>query len=261
MIKIISGYTERGGSTTLFINLTNYLNSFGIDCTLYGNQTWHLDKCKSDLLQNIVYNPDDIILAHFINLPERPNVKKIIFVCHEKWWFSFSKVNKFFDSAVFSTEENRKYHSDYTGPYSIIPNVKNNLRPIEKQHLDLVAGVVGTIEDRKQTHISIQRALKDKCTKIYVFGRIGDQAYFDAYVKPLLNKKVEFHEYTTDLQKIYDMVGRVYHSSKGEVATLVKDDCYITNTKFFGNEETEHEVSTLTNKEIISLWKKILELN
>jgi hypothetical protein len=57
---------------------------------------------------------------------------------------------------------------------------------------------------------------------------------------------------------MYDKLGRVYHSSNGEVACLVKDECYLTNTKFFGNEETENEVSTLSNDEIISSWKKLL---
>ena len=53
---------------------------------------------------------------------------------------------------------------------------------------------------------------------------------------------------------MYDMIGRVYHSSKGEVACLVKDECYLTGTKFFGNDQTENEVSTLSNDEVIDLW-------
>ena len=59
---------------------------------------------------------------------------------------------------------------------------------------------------------------------------------------------------------MYDMIGRVYHSSKGEVACLVKDECYLTNTEFFGNEETENEVSTLTNDEILTLWEKLFNI-
>jgi hypothetical protein len=66
--------------------------------------------------------------------------------------------------------------------------------------------------------------------------------------------------HTTNKQEMYDMIGRVYHSSKGEVACLVKDECYLTNTKFFGNEETDNEVSTLTNEEIIMSWRKTLNL-
>jgi hypothetical protein len=260
MIKIISGYTDKGGSTTAFINLTNYFNSVGINCTLYGNQTWHLDKCQSGLIKDMVYNPDDIIIAHFINLPERPNVKKIVLACHEKWWFDFSKLRPFFDEAIFLHQEHRNFHSNYTGPYAIIPNIKEPLKSIEKGHLDLIAGVIGTIEDRKQTHTSILRAMKDKCTKIYLFGHIGDQQYFDMYVKPILNPRVEVFGHAGNKQSMYDMIGRVYHSSKGEVACLVKDECYLTNTKFFGNEETQNEVSKLTNDEIITAWVKVLGL-
>jgi len=65
----------------------------------------------------------------------------------------------------------------------------------------------------------------------------------------------------TDKQLMYDKIGRVYHSSVGEVACLVKDECYLTNTKFFGNEETENIVSELSNIDIINLWKKTLILN
>jgi hypothetical protein len=260
MIKIISGYTDKGGSTTAFINLTNAFNSAGIDCTLYGNQSWHLDKCKSALMSELQLNPEDRLITHFIQLNERPEVKKVILSCHEKWWFQVGKIKRHWDEVVFLHEEHRKYHSDYIGSYSIIPNIKENLIKREKDDLDLVAGIIGSIEDRKQTHVSIQRAMKDKCKKIILFGQIGDQIYFDKNVKPLLNPKIEIFGYTTNKQEMYDMIGRVYHSSKGEVACLVKDECYLTNTKFFGNEETENKVSTLTNEEIINLWKLKLDL-
>jgi hypothetical protein len=59
---------------------------------------------------------------------------------------------------------------------------------------------------------------------------------------------------------MYDMIGKVYHSSKGEVACLVKDECYLTNTEFYGNEETENEVSKLTNEEVLVLWKKLFNI-
>lgn len=260
MIKIISGYTDKGGSTTAFINLTNILNKNGIDCTFYGNQPWHLDKCKSGKLSDLVVDPDDRIIAHFLQLENRPPAKKVVLSCHEKWWFPVGKVKQYWDEVIFLHQAHRDYHSDYYGKYVIIPNIKEPLISKSKEDLDSIAGIIGTIEDRKQTHVSIQRAMKDKCKKIYLFGHIGDQKYFDAYVKPLLNPRIEMIGHTTDKQGMYDMIGRVYHSSKGEVACLVKDECYLTNTKFFGNEETENEVSTLTNDEIIELWKKTLEL-
>jgi hypothetical protein len=262
MIKIVSGYSEKGGSTVAFINLTNAFNSAGIDCTFYGPHTWHLDKCKSGILNDgFIVNPDDILICHFLKLPSRPAAKKVILHCHEKWWFKVGEVKQYWDLAVFSHQQHRDYHSDYKGDFVILPNLREPLEIKDKSHLDLVAGIIGPMEDRKQPHVSIQRALEDGCEKVYLFGHIADQTYFETYVKPLLNSTVEFIGHIDDKQKMYDMVGRVYHSSKSEVACLVKDNCYSTNTKFFGNEETEHEISTLTNDEILDLYKKILGIN
>lgn len=259
MVKIVSGYTDKGGSTTAFINLTNFLNENGIDCTFYGNQPWHLDKCKSGTINDLVYNEDDVVIFHFLDLKERPNVKKAILSCHEKWWFPVGKIQKYWDTVVFLHDQHREYHKDYNGDFVIIPNLKENLISSDKSKVKNIAGIVGTIEDRKQTHVSIQRALKDRCEKIYLFGHIGDQNYFNSYVKPLLipNKVIHFG-HTTNKQEMYDMVGKIYHSSNGEVACLVKDECYLTDTEFYGNEETENEVSKLTNNEVLNLWKKLI---
>jgi hypothetical protein len=178
-------------------------------------------------------------------------------MCHEKWWFMVGEVKQYWDEVVFLHDAHRNYHNSYTGEFRIIPNLKPDLKSKEKDDLDLIAGIVGTIEDRKQTHKSIQRAMADGCKKIRLFGQIGEQEYFERYVKPIMSEEVELVGFSTDKQAMYDSVGRVYHSSKGEVACLVKDECYLTNTKFFGNEETENEVSTLTNDEIITLWLKL----
>ena len=261
MIKIVSGYSDKGGSTTFFINLTNFFNENGIDCTFYGNQPYHLDKCKSGTITNdLKYESDDIIIAHFLQLPERPPVKKVILSCHEKWWFPVGKVKQYWDVCVFLHEEHRKYHSEYKGEFTIIPNIKEDLVISDKSLVSNIAGIIGTIEDRKQTHVSIQRALKDKCDKILLFGQIGDQQYYDRYVKPFISGKVVHHGYTTNKQEMYDMISKVYHSSKGEVACLVKDECYLTGTEFYGNEETNNEVSLLTNQEILNLWKKLFNI-
>jgi hypothetical protein len=65
--------------------------------------------------------------------------------------------------------------------------------------------------------------------------------------------------YQTNKQEMYNMIGRVYHSSKGEVACLVKDECFLTGTEFYGNEETNNEVSNVTNDEILTEWLKIMK--
>jgi hypothetical protein len=228
MVKIVSGYTDKGGSTTAFINLTNFLNENDVDCTFYGNQPWHLDKCKSGTIDELIYNEDDIVIFHFLDLKERPNVKRAILSCHEKWWFPVGRVKQYWDTVVFLHQQHRDYHSDYNGDYVIIPNLKENLLPSDKTN---------------------------------VFGHIGDQNYFDRYVKPLLipNKVIHFG-HTTNKQEMYNMVGKIYHSSKGEVACLVKDECYLTDTEFYGNEETENEVSKLTNDEVLNLWKNLFNI-
>jgi hypothetical protein len=259
-VKIISGYTDRGGSTTALINLTNFFNEKGIECTLYGNQNWHLDKCNSGTLRDLRYHRDDIVISHFLQLKERPEVKKVILTCHEKWWFPVGKIFKYWDVAVFLHLAHKEYHKEYDGPFALIPNLKENLVSSDKKNLSKIAGIIGTIEDRKQTHVSIQRALNDKCEKIYLFGHIGDYTYFDQYVKPLIiPNKVMHLNYQTNKQEMYNMIGRVYHSSKGEVACLVKDECFLTGTEFYGNEETNNEVSNVTNDEILTEWLKIMK--
>lgn len=258
MVKILSGHSDKGGSTVAFINLTNIFNENGIDCTFYGPHDWHLDKCKSDLLQNYKPEHSDILITHYLALPKRPTAKKVVLSCHEKWWYEVADIKQFWDTAIFLHQEHKDYHWRYNEDYKIIPNFKETLSPSDKSNLDKVAGIIGTIEDRKQTHVSIQRALNDGCEKIYLFGHIGNMDYYNNNVKPLMNEKIEHVGHITDKQKMYDSIGRVYHSSKGEVACLVKDECYSTNTKFFGNSETENEVSKLTNEEILSLWKSTL---
>jgi hypothetical protein len=259
-IKIISGYSEKGGSTVAQINLTNFFNDNGYDCTFYGPNDYHVDKCKSAYSNEIKFESDDIVICHVINLKERPPVKKVIYCSHEKWWYDFSTVFWYWDEAIFLHQQHKDFHQNYTGNYSIIPNLKENLISKDKQELDLVAGVIGSIEDRKQTHLSIERALNDGCEKVLLFGQIGNNQYFEDFVKPKIdNNKVILVGHNTDKQSMYDSVGRVYHSSKGEVACLVKDECYLTGTKFFGNKETENEVSNLTNEEILKLWQKTFE--
>ena len=261
MVKIVSGYSEKGGSTSAFIDLTNEFNKRGVDTTFYGPHKWHLDKCKSGLLDSgFVVNKDDVLICHFLQLPSRPAAKKVILSCHEKWWFKVGDIKQYWDTVIFLHDAHREYHSTYTGQFTIIPNLKPSLKPIDKPELELVAGIIGAIEDRKQTHLSIQRALADGCKKIKIFGHINDQNYYDKFIQPLLNDNIEIVGFSNDKQSMYDSIGRVYHSSKGEVACLVKDECWLTNTKFFGNEETNNIVSPLSNDEIINLWKKVLEL-
>lgn len=262
-IKICSGYSDRGGSTTALISLTNYFNSNGIDCTFYGPHKWHLTQCKSDLLQNLRLDSSDKLITHYLQLENRPPVSKVILSCHELDWFPIGKIQQHWDKVVFLHDKHREFHSDYFGEFVIIPNLKDETlkSDTKKPGVENVCGIIGTIETRKQTHKSIIRAQEDNCEKILVFGKVGEEPYFKSFVEPLLeDTRIELVGYTESKQEMYDSIGKVYHSSMGEVACLVKDECFYTGTKFFGNEQTEHQISELTNKEILTLWKNVLEL-
>jgi glycosyltransferase involved in cell wall biosynthesis len=261
MVKIISGWSDRGGSTFAFINLTNKLNESGIDTTFYGPHPWHLDKCKSGLLdEKFRLYENDIVITHFLNLGDRPNVKKIILSCHEKNLFEVGKIKKYWDTIVFVNNKQRKYHNEYNGPFEIIPNIKEVLEKKEKdESVKNVAGIVGSIDENKQTHISIERAIEDGMEKIYLFGNISDQNYYEKKVKPLIdNDRVVEYGFVSDKQKIYDMINYAYLSSKSEVASLVKDECESTGTIFKGNFATNNDSESITNSEIIEKWIKLL---
>lgn len=262
-VKIISDISHEGGSTIILINLTNLFNSKGIDTTFYGPHDYHMGKCKSKKLKSLRFTKNDIVMSHHLRFDKRPPVKRIVLASHEKWWFEVADCPKYFDTVVFNHEEQRQYHRRYNGPYVLIPNpkdVNNTLYSIDKPELDLVAGVIGSIDPRKQTHLSIQRALDDGCEKVLVYGRVFDVKYYRKYCwKYYFHEKVKFMDYANSKQEMYNSIGRVYHLSKGEVACLVKDECEYTNTKFFGNEQTQHETSKLTNDEIFELWKDVLK--
>ena len=258
-IKILSGWSASGGSTEAFINLTNGLNSVGYNTIFYGPHSYHLDKCKAGLFNEMSLNNEDILICHFINFGEQklPN-KKIILSCHEKNLFPLQMIHNYWDIAVFLNEAQRDYHK-YTKKHVIIPNLKQTFNKIDKSDKDMIAGIVGNIDANKQIHISIGRALKDSCEKVYIFGEVRDPNYFNTFVKPLLSDKVIHKGYIQDKQEMYNSIGRVYNSSISEVASLTKDECYSTGTKFFGNDATSPEVSTLTNKEILELWIKLFK--
>jgi len=259
-IKIVSGWSDKGGSTFALIRLTKELNNAGYDATFYGPHKWHLDKCKSGVLdETFSVKPNDRLITHFINLPKRPNAGKVVLSCHEKNLFEVGKITKYWDEVVFLNEKHRKYHSDYNGPYQIIPNFKQEFIRRDKTGLDKIAGVIGSFDENKQTHVSINRALVDGCEKIYLFGEIGG-VYYDNFVKPLLSDKVIVMGFYENKQQMYDMIGRVYHSSKSEVACLVKDECLSTGVSFYGNESTEYDNIDISNNDILKEWIKILEL-
>ena len=258
-VHVVTGWSGIGGSTEILINLTNTLNKAGIFATMYGSQPYFLGKCKSAMMNLFTFDKNDVLIFHFCKPAIKLKPKKIILALHEKALFQISNMEQFWDVCVFSNQKHRDYHCGYRGAFEIIPNLKENFKPTDKTGLEKVAGIIGSVDANKQQHVSIERALKEGMEKIFIFGSISDKDYFDNKVYPLLDgEKVIYVGYENNKQKIYSQIGCVFHSSLSECASLVVDECFSTNTKFYGLPSCTHEVSKLSNKEIINKWIKLI---
>lgn len=261
MIRIYSSITHQGGSTVAFVNLTNALNEAGYDTVFIGPHKWFLDKCKSELSnKKIFFKKDDILIIHFISIfKERPNVKKIIFSSHEQNIFPLKNIQyEVFDKIHYVSEHQRKFHN-INHPFFILPNILDDLKANPKPE-GKIGGIVGSIDINKQVHISIKRALKDGCDKVYIYGLVMDEDYWENEVKILVDNKVVIYKgYEEDKQKIYDSVTDVYHSSKFETWGYVKGECELTGTIFHGNNSTRG-YQKMSKEDIVKSWVKEMDL-
>ena len=169
-IKIISGWSNPGGSTTSFINLCNLFNENGIVCTFYGPHDWHLDKCKSGRFSEAQpLDPEDTVIMHFFRVKERPPVKKFILSCHEKGLFPIKSFDNVWDEIVFVSESQRKWQGvDGT----IIPNI---ISPIIKTREDdglLVAGIIGSSTSKGKVSQTVSKRI-DQSNGIGLVGLTG----------------------------------------------------------------------------------------
>lgn len=255
MIKIISGHSGPGGSTTAFINLTNLFNKNGCECVFYGPHDYHLNKCNGKIIGNLTISKYDIIISHYINLP-KIQVKKHIFSCHETDAFRLSTHNLDRYDKIHYVSQWQKDWQNVDKEYFILPNVLDDLKKNDKPS-GKIGGVIGTIFPHKQTHLSIQRALDDGCDKVYLYGNIGDQNYFDVQISKFISDKVEYLGQCENKQKMYDSVTDVYQDSKSETWGYVKGECIITNTNYHGNSATDN-FWMIDNNEILKRWIKEL---
>jgi len=255
-VKILSGWSNPGGSTTAFINLTNLLNSNGVPCIFYGAHDWHLDKCSAGTFDQYRPHKDDILISHFIKV--NPICKKHIYSCHEKGITPLNSMDlSIYNYIVFVNEDQRKWHNVKCDSV-IIPNVYDNLKKNIKQDSSKgTAAVIGSIDTNKQTHVSIGKALDLGFKEVLLFGKITDDSYFINKVKPLLSEKVKFKGYLENKQEIYDSVEAVFLSSKSEVDPLVKGECYLTGTKFYGNKNTNKGNKPSTKEEVFNKWVRV----
>lgn len=260
MIKILSGWGDIGGSTTAFINLVNLFNNNGIDTTFYTSHLWHYDMCKSDSIYNFKSNINDIVIIHVLNPPSKPSCKKCILSSHEHEIFPIKNTNyKMYDKIHYVSEHQKNWHGvDY--PSFVIPNVISKLNINNKPDIK-IGGVIGSIDENKQTHISIQKALEDKCDKIYIYGTISDMNYYKVYVEPFIdNIKVVYSGYCNNKQYMWDSITDVYHYSKRETYGYIYIEALNTNTIFHGSGSV-HDIEIWNDEKILNSWKKELEID
>lgn len=249
-----------GGSTEVFVDLTNELNSRGYDTTFYGPHRYHKDKCQSGGIEELNILPDDICIFHCMKLADRPDCKEVILSSHETDVFPLNQTNLLpYDRIHFVSEHQRAWHNvDF--PNFIIPNLPPKLRkspPLDRK----IGGVVGTIMENKQTHLAIQWALDDGCEEVHLFGNIGEFGYWDTEIKPLLSDRV-IHRDWTDKQTIYDTCSDFYCTSKYETFYMPGLECKITGRNMHIAEWCPHKnMNYLTNRDyVIDCWVKELGL-
>jgi hypothetical protein len=264
MIKILSGYGNPGGSTIANILLCNALNKAGYECTMYAPHPWFLDKCKSGHLNEANLNENDTAIIHFLN-PQNPpqKVKRAILTCHEKMLFPINRTNyKIYNYIHYVSEPQRLWHN-VNHPYFVLPNLVDELKPSPNKP-EKVAGIIGTIDVNKQTHIAIMKAIQSGFKTIYIYGGISDPAYYKFYVEPLMKRFKKFIQYKgmeNDKQKMYDSVSDVFLSSKSETYGYIPKECKLTGTKFWGNGITDNNFTIeMTNEQILQEWIKYLEV-
>lgn len=256
MVKIFSGFSNMGGSTEAFINLANYLNDYGIETCFYGPHSFHLDKCNGKLSSEMTYNSKDVFICHYTyDIPYLS--KKIIFSCHERSsFFPLNKISDQIDCIHFVSEQQKNEHNMNVESF-VLPNLISKIDITDRPTIK-VGGVIGTIFPTKNTHISIQEALKDNCEKVLIYGNIGHENYFKEYIAPLIdNKRVFYCGWVTDKNKIYASLTDVYHYSQTETWGYIEGECYVTGTNFHKSEHLKN-FSFMKNEDIINKWIEVI---
>jgi hypothetical protein len=198
--------------------------------------------------------PTDILISHFIQVPEQVQVKKHILYCHEKDVWPLKNISLAqYDSIVFVSNLQKEWQGvDHQS--TVIPPIVRKVNWTNPNNG--VAGVIGSIDENKQTHKSIQRAILAGYGRVLLFGQVNDEPYFDEKVQPMLaSGQVVLADHEDDPKAMYGQVSEVFHSSLSETYGLVEAECRLSGIPFNG-ESNGQEI--LDNKEILQRWKKLL---
>lgn len=254
-VKIVSGWSAPGGSTIHHINLTNLLNHVGYDCTFYGPHPWHVDKCKGDNINAYVPDSSDTLITHFCVLGEDVPARKRILSLHETNLFKLDKKKtEGIDVIHYVSEFQKEWHGYNKIPGVVIPPI------VEKFHWTdpeiSTAGVIGSIDSHKQTHLSIEAAKEAGFKHALLFGEITELEYFNKQVMPHLQSGFAILQNHYDSkQEMYDMVSAVFHHSKRETYGLVEAECKLNRIPFYGHENNPE---VLEVQEILNRWVNVL---
>jgi hypothetical protein len=256
-VKILSGWSNPGGSTHHHISLTNLLNSKGVNCTFYGPQEYHLDKCRSKMIDKISITPDDILISHFLSVPnDTPTWRQHILSCHETNLFPLKEYDlKGYHTIQYVSELQKDWHG-IDHPSVIIPPMVPTVE--WKSPENNRAGVIGSIDSHKRPHLSIQAALDDGYEKVFLFGDITDLQYYNAEVNPYVERgEAVLLGHESDREALYGKIEAVYHSSLRETYGLVEAECKLAGIPFRGESNNQ---PILTKDEIWERWESCLDL-
>lgn len=221
-INIYSSHSNGGGSSLVWIELTNRLNQLGYDCTYYAPHQFHLDKCKGEILSsNInIHQNDTVVIVHNLRGFERIRAKKLILSTQEMEFCPLKTLPyQDFDVVHYVSQWQKDWHGvDY--PSVVIPPFVTPIQPSEGN--EKVAGILGHINAHKQVDVAISKALEDGMEKVLLFGGIGDRDYFYNAIYPLIDgEKVIYKGSYDNKQEVFNQFGVLYHFSKSETYSMV----------------------------------------
>lgn len=297
MIKIISGCSYPAGDILALVNLCNEFNARGLACIFYGPDNWHVDKCKSGMLEEFSPETGDIIivndvplwspgeLAHVNPLVKRnrrkqflatlqevskkylpargsSNYKLLLTVqggkAHPSIFFRLSRFHKIHFTAPADNVLKRFFRMAY--PTFVAPNFSNALNKSECKPVK-IGGIIGSIKKSNNIVAAIEHAFLDGMEKVIIFGSVKDPQYYYGKIEPLMTKyrgQIKYAGFMDDRQRMYDAVSDVY-SAINKPWSVVRHECAMTHTRFHapGLSDTENRIS---NDQIFEIWKKELSL-
>ena len=211
-----------------------------------------MDKCKSAHINECKLTVHDTLISHFIQVPTT-NVKKHILSCHETNLFPLDQIpTGGYDVIQYVSNSQREWHG-INHPFKIIPPCVEKIEWISPRNN--TAGVVGSIDEHKQTHKAIEMALSDGFDKVLLYGQITDLPYFEVHIQPLMGR-VEIRNHEDNRASMYGSVEAVYHASKRETYGLVEAECKAAGVPFRG---AQNNPEILTDEEILERWKTVLQ--